>query len=95
MIEGLEPEVWRIVDMTDSADADSFFDVLKLRGDLLTGGAQTLRIYVPGPHGGLTVIHGGGNMPLENDGPMDVTNGAGEIEVKRTDGFDWTTTATS
>ena len=26
-----------------------------------------LNVFVPGPHGGLTVIHGGGNLPLSID----------------------------
>jgi len=107
MIGGLEPEVFRIIDMTDSADADDKPDVLTLRGDVMDAGllggilgndlSGDLRLYVPGVHGGLTVVHGGGNFPLENDGPMAVANdanGAGtaddEVRVTRTDGFDWT-----
>ncbi|MFZ0529420.1 MAG: HYR domain-containing protein [Propionicimonas sp.] len=40
---------------------------------------------VPGAHGGLTVVHGGGNRPLEFTGT--VTGGAGTLT--RTDGLSW------
>ncbi|HET9436020.1 MAG TPA: Calx-beta domain-containing protein [Candidatus Limnocylindrales bacterium] len=44
-----------------------------------------MRIYVPGPHGGLTMIHGGGNMPVSTNFKLEVTANS----VIRKDGLSW------
>jgi hypothetical protein len=46
----------------------------------------TLNVFVPGPHGGLTVVHGGGNLPLSIQ--FDMTTAANS--VTRADGLAWT-----
>jgi hypothetical protein len=57
--------------------------------------AQTTRmVYWPGPHGGLTVVHGGGNTHLTRNFAMDSTQGptVGGFQtatVTRTDGGSW------
>ena len=50
--------------------------------------------YVQGVHGGLTVVHGGGNMLVESTGDMNIAEAsgaypAGSIELTRFDGRDW------
>jgi hypothetical protein len=63
---------------------------MELEGEPLddeTGVTKTF--WVQGPHGSLTVVHGGGNMLLETTGDMDqTTNMAGNI-LTRLDGRDW------
>ncbi|MGL4256696.1 MAG: hypothetical protein ACRCSL_10200, partial [Microbacterium sp.] len=81
---------WRIVGVTDT--------VLTLaRGDVMTvsmGGANRT-VFVPGPHGGLTVVHGGGNSPISNTFAMTRTpQGGGGIAVTRGDGLPWGVTPT-
>lgn len=66
---------WRVVGI-DGAQ-------LTLKGAPLASGAVT--VTVPGPHGGLTVVHGGGNRPLEFVGT--VTGGTGTLT--RADGLSW------
>ncbi|HET9216448.1 MAG TPA: hypothetical protein VFR18_05690, partial [Terriglobia bacterium] len=48
---------------------------------------------VAGLHGGLTVVHGGGNFPVEIEGDMQITVPGGmpgvQIAVTRLDGLDW------
>src|SRR5262249_30335090 len=45
----------------------------------------TRTVYVPGQHGGLTVVHGGGNRLLEVTGAMTTT----ALSVTRLDGLAW------
>ena len=66
---------WRVVGVTAH--------VLTLEGDTLVAGNRTAT--VPGSHGGITVIHGGGNAPLTITGGM--VGGSGS--VTRTDGLAW------
>src|SRR5207253_329706 len=40
-------------------------------------------------HGGLTVVHGGGNSPLLVKGTFNVTGSAGANQILRTDGLNW------
>ena len=82
-VDGLEPKTWRLVDI--SADRTT----LTLHGDQLGAFTGTRRLYVAGQHGGLTVVHGGGNMPLETTGPLTVASGGGFVSLTRLDGFDW------
>ena len=60
MISGLEPKTWRLVGISGVGNS-----VLELRGETLASGTSTRTVYVPGQHGGLTVVHGGGNFALE------------------------------
>ena len=56
------------------------------RGSPLPGATSATRtVFVPGPHGGLTLVHGGGNLPL--DTTFDMTVGANSIT--RNDGLSW------
>ena len=54
---------WRLIGVTARA-------LTLARGDKLTAQSLTTTVLVPGPHGGLTVVHGGGNQPLETDFAM-------------------------
>ncbi len=67
---------WRVVAVADLT--------VTLAGEALTAGART--VTVPGPHGVLTVIHGGGNRLLTLNGSM--TGGDGTLT--RADGLAWT-----
>ncbi|HET9217470.1 MAG TPA: Calx-beta domain-containing protein, partial [Terriglobia bacterium] len=59
---------------------------IELEGESLADAALVTRTFwVQGPHGGLTVVHGGGNMPLTSVGDMNLTNNA----LTRLDGRDW------
>ena len=75
---------WRIMGVTPT--------VLTLeRGDVMTatmGGTRT--VFIPGPHGGLTVAHGGGNSPIRNEFTMTVVaQPGGGITLTRGDGLPW------
>ena len=48
--------------------------------------AETHMVYWPGPHGGLTVVHGGGNTGLRINFEMDTAANS----VTRLDGLSWT-----
>ncbi|MBI3917574.1 MAG: hypothetical protein HY322_11275 [Betaproteobacteria bacterium] len=64
---------------------------LTLEGVPLTGESDAVKtFYVQGIHGGLTVVHGGGNFNLESTGDMNVgSNGDGSVVLTRLDGRDW------
>ncbi len=66
---------WRVVGVTAL--------VLTLEGSALAAGTRA--ITVPGPHGGLTVVHGGGNSLLRITGQM--AGGSGSLT--RGDGLAW------
>ncbi|HZK06225.1 MAG TPA: hypothetical protein VFC82_10350 [Actinomycetaceae bacterium] len=66
---------WRVVAVDDLT--------LTLTGTTLTQGLRTVTL--PGEHGGLTVVHGGGNAPLIITGNM--TGGQGSLT--RADGMAW------
>jgi len=74
MVSG-QSGTWRVVGI-DGAQ-------LTLKGATLASG--TVTVTVPGPHGGLTVVHGGGNRPLVFTGT--VTGGDGSLT--RPDGLAW------
>jgi len=46
-------------------------------------------IFVQGPHGGLTVVHGGGNRWTETVGTFDVAGALDNNRLTRTDGRSW------
>ncbi|MBK5565794.1 hypothetical protein [Ensifer sp. SSB1] len=76
---------FRIIEISD----DGFS--LKLEGALLATQNDAVKsFYVQGAHGGLTLVHGGGNMYLESAGKMNIASaGGGSIVVTRLDGRDW------
>ena len=55
------------------------------RGAELPSLTGTRMVSVPGPHGGLTVVHGGGNLPLEIEFSV-ASNGT---SLTRLDGLSW------
>ena len=62
--------------------------VLTLEGAVLTAEADVTReLFVQGPHGGLTLVHGGGNQELETTGLLAVERGTARLT--RMDGLDW------
>ena len=81
MIDGIPGIGWRLLDI--SLDGKT----LTLgRGSPLPGATSaTKTVFVPGPHGGLTLVHGGGNLPLDTS--FDMTVGANSIT--RNDGLSW------
>ncbi|MEQ1827017.1 MAG: hypothetical protein ABL921_13765 [Pirellula sp.] len=82
MIEG-QVGSWRLVGFALSGTQ------MLLRGAELPNDAVVINavrtVFVPGVHGGLTVIHGGGNMPLSINGKMQTTTSS----VNRLDGLSW------
>ncbi len=74
---------WRVVGLSQRVVGGTTWYDLTLSGDALTAG--TVTVTVPGPHGGLTVVHGGGNRPLQFTGT--VTAGSGTLT--RADGLSW------
>jgi Ca2+-binding RTX toxin-like protein len=63
---------------------------MELEGAPLADGTDvSMRLWVQGPHGGLTVVHGGGNMRLETAGEMDRMSQNGDNILTRLDGLDW------
>jgi Ca2+-binding RTX toxin-like protein len=74
---------YRIVTM--SPDGRS----MDVEGTGLANGALTEAFWVQGAHGGLTVLHGGGNLYVNVDGKFNIDNAAtpdGETRVVRIDG---------
>ena len=55
------------------------------RGNPMTASTTKRTVFVPGPHGGLTTVHGGGNMRLETTFAMTVVGN----RLVRTDGLPW------
>ena len=79
-IDGV-PGSWRLMEITNAGTT------LRLsRGSLLPSSTTTKTVFVAGPHGGLTVVHGGGNMPLETSFNMV----RGTTSLTRQDGLAWT-----
>ncbi|HYC45994.1 MAG TPA: hypothetical protein VED01_10995 [Burkholderiales bacterium] len=76
LIDGM-PGSWRITDVTAT--------VLSVRGNKLPDGASQRTLSVAGTHGGLTVVHGGGNFALELEPDINL----GSNFVERRDGLDW------
>ena len=65
---------WRITDINGLT--------MILEGDVLSAGDDAeMNFSVAGEHGGLTVVHGGGNMLLEITGTMEVTEGGEYVEI--------------
>ena len=46
-------------------------------------------VFWPGPHGGLTVVHGGGNTALQIDFEMRLRARRGPNTITRLDGLSW------
>ena len=81
-IQGIDG-AWRVRKILGAAE-----EILRLeRGAVLpTIATQTTRmVFWPGPHGGLTVLHGGGNTALRIEFEMDTAAGS----VTRLDGRSW------
>jgi len=81
MIDGIAGG-WRLTDIINGGAT------LKLRRGLPLPSiavATVKTVFVPGPHGGLTVVHGGGNMPVSTNFEMTV----GANSVTRNDGLAW------
>ena len=86
MIQGLEG-AWRLRRIEGTNDS-----VLRLeRGAEMPtiATAETRMVFWPGPHGGLTVVHGGGNTALRIEFPM-TTAGTTPNTITRLDGLSWT-----
>ena len=82
MIRGIEGIGWRLLEIIGG-------QTLKLgRGSPLpnVGTPTSMNVFAPGPHGGLTVVHGGGNLPLSINIDMRVNTNS----VTRLDGLAWT-----
>ena len=93
-IYDLEGATWRLLEIVDNGDGTQ---TMRLRGDglyALVDGEPAyvqpesgeLTIFVQGRHGGLTVVHGGGNRPIAVTSEFIVENGN---ELVRTDGRSW------
>ena len=65
---GEDAAQYRVLSISDNG-LEMALEGASLAGE--TGVTKTF--WVQGPHGGLTVVHGGGNMPLEITGPMNPT----------------------
>ena len=81
-IQGIEG-AWRLFRIQGTNDS-----ILRLeRGSLLPTitSPVTRTVFWPGPHGGLTVVHGGGNTALDIEITMDATTDA----LTRRDGLSW------
>jgi hypothetical protein len=93
-IVGWEPATWRLFEIEDDGTlrlrGDGLFVLPTVEGDdpeyvqFTPGTTDTM--YVQGRHGGLTVVHGGGNRPLRYVGKL-ATSGA---TLTRPDGRGWT-----
>jgi Calx-beta domain/RTX calcium-binding nonapeptide repeat (4 copies) len=88
MIDGIQGIGWRLLDISDDGKTLTLG-----RGSPLPSSPSTTRtVFVPGPHGGLTMVHGGGNLPLslafENTLPSN-TVVVGPNSVTRNDGLAW------
>ena len=81
MIDGFDGPGWRLQDI--STDGHT----ITLRRGLLLPNVSLSKqtVFVPGPHGGLTVIHGGGNYPLSTEFEIEVTTDS----ITRNDGRSW------
>ncbi len=84
---------WRLVDIFDGGKAMTLKTLADAPLPEATGVESILS--VAGQHGGLTVVHGGGNSPLEIKGPMNAANdvelpdaGVGS-SLTRLDGLAW------
>ena len=88
MIDGIAGTGWRLLDITNSGKTLTLG-----RGSPLPSSASTVRtVFVPGPHGGLTVIHGGGNLPMSlafDNTVLSNTVTVGLNSVTRNDGLAW------
>ncbi len=82
-LTGYEPQTWRVVGIsTDGL-------TMQLRGAILPVG-EVDGAYVAGAHGGLTVVHGGGNRQLSVNGAMTTVDlSTGQTGVIRLDGLAW------
>ena len=75
---------WRLMEITNSGRT------LRLaRGGVLLPSTTMKTVFVAGPHGGLTVVHGGGNMPLQTV-RHDPRHRRHERDAQRLDGLAWT-----
>ena len=92
-IVGWEPTSWRLVtilpDGTLHLRGDGKYVLPSVEGQLPAyvqpASGSTLTVYVQGRHGGLTVVHGGGNRPIRLVGEL-ITSGN---TLTRIDGRNW------
>ncbi|MEO6494544.1 MAG: hypothetical protein ABIP99_17070 [Ilumatobacteraceae bacterium] len=90
MIQGLTGQ-WRLMEI--SGDGKT---LTLRRGDLIAAASTSTRtVFVPGPHGGITAVHGGGNSPMANAFDMvralpttGAPTGTGLV-LTRLDGLPW------
>ena len=92
MMDGLGGQ-WRLMGI--SADGKT---LTLARGDKIIAPAAATSVFVPGPHGGLTTVHGGGNGLLQNvfsmtrtvptSGQLSTYPTAGMV-LTRLDGLNW------
>jgi hypothetical protein len=65
-------------------------DRMEILGDTIEAAvAASSNIWVQGPHGGLTVVHGGGNLPVQTFGAYTTETISDSNYLLRDDGRDW------
>jgi len=65
-------------------------DVMEVLGDPIASAAGvTANIWVQGPHGSLTMVHGGGNLPVQTIGSYETKTYQGQDILTRLDGRSW------
>ena len=62
---------------------------MEILGETIAAGTYTNNVWVQGPHGALTMVHGGGNLPVETLGNYSVKTVDGDNILLRQDGRDW------
>lgn len=74
---------WRVVGVSDAV-----LTLAPLSGSPAPA-SGTVTVQVPGRHGGLTIVHGGGNAFLTRTPEVVVATASGTATARRTDGLDW------
>jgi len=65
-------------------------DVMEVLGDPIASASDvTTNIWVQGPHGSLTMVHGGGNLPVQTTGDYETKLYDGQNILTRLDGRSW------
>jgi hypothetical protein len=94
-IQGIDG-AWRLLDILDGPEGVGTVLWLTRGEELLDLTEQSTRmVYWPGPHGGLTVVHGGGNSQLKINFEMDTTAASSPATLTRLDGRSWIDTGFS
>lgn len=64
--------------------------IMEVLGESIASAADvSANIWVQGPHGGLTVVHGGGNLPVQTIGSYETKTDGGQNILTRLDGRSW------